>query len=530
MTLRVSFLFLLLLLLLLHFERTQQGKAIQLLYEPEMIRVSRATLWKQGLFDIRVLFALLAVALSATTCGIPLAQAFIASSSYCTTAFGMATTATPILIPRRSRRLESVNNNTKKQKASTMATTSNSALENDAGSLLHEEDQSSRLLARIGVLADIQYAPIPDGYSYSGNPRFYQHALHVANHAAEHFEREKVDLVVNLGDIVDGKCQSISTNGGVPLPSSDEDGRTAGEQCVDHVMDALSRYKHGQILHTYGNHCLYNMDRPMIQRKLNIPFVQEPCGDLVGYYSHQLCDGVRLVVLDTYDIALMQRCQRNSKKRQEAVRIMTAKNPNYPQLENSPDGLKGMAQRFVAFNGAVGRLQLQWLQQTLEEARRRSEMVIILSHQPILPGSSKPVCLVWNYNDVLRILRQYRDVVVASLAGHAHKGGYRRDDKSGIHFRVIEAVLESPSPHLTYAVMSIYRDRLHVQGYGNCGSAVYELDHNQYEQSDRQYDDEEEEEEEEEPVKNESNSNTTSKESAVDEPAADGNAVAGCSN
>ena len=51
----------------------------------------------------------------------------------------------------------------------------------------------------IGLLADIQYAPIPDGFSYSGIPRYYRHALETARSAAAHFQQEKVDLVLNLG-------------------------------------------------------------------------------------------------------------------------------------------------------------------------------------------------------------------------------------------------------------------------------------------------------------------------------------------
>jgi len=59
---------------------------------------------------------------------------------------------------------------------------------------------------RIGLIADIQYAPIPDGYSYTGTPRYYRHALEAARHAARHFEAEKVGLVVNLGYVL-GFCE-----------------------------------------------------------------------------------------------------------------------------------------------------------------------------------------------------------------------------------------------------------------------------------------------------------------------------------
>merc|ERR1712150_108155 len=100
-----------------------------------------------------------------------------------------------------------------------------------------------------------------------------------------------------------------------------------------------------------------------------------------------------------------------------------------------------------------------------------------MSHQPIIPDSFVEVCLVWNYQDVLDILRDYGDIVIASFAGHAHKGGYKRDEQSGIHFRVIEAVLESPDPHKTYAIVDVFDDRLVVNGFGNCESAVYDFSH-----------------------------------------------------
>jgi len=55
-----------------------------------------------------------------------------------------------------------------------------------------DNEDSSYPLFRIGLIADIQYAPIPDGYSYSGNARYYRHSLDVARHAAHHFESEGV--------------------------------------------------------------------------------------------------------------------------------------------------------------------------------------------------------------------------------------------------------------------------------------------------------------------------------------------------
>jgi manganese-dependent ADP-ribose/CDP-alcohol diphosphatase len=83
---------------------------------------------------------------------------------------------------------------------------------------------------------------------------------------------------------------------------------------------------------------------------------------------------------------------------------------------------------------------------------------------------------MWNYDEVLAILREHSDVVVASFSGHAHQGGYVRDPESGIHFRVLEAVLEN-KPEMTYAMVDVHRDQVVVRGYGNCHSAVYAFEH-----------------------------------------------------
>ena len=104
---------------------------------------------------------------------------------------------------------------------------------------------------RFGVLADIQYAPIPDGYSFAGVLRYYRHSLEVARHAAQHFEQAGAEVVLNLGDIIDGKCQAIAENGGDPVPEGTDPGLAAMED----VLEALSHYQQGPIIHTYGRYC-----------------------------------------------------------------------------------------------------------------------------------------------------------------------------------------------------------------------------------------------------------------------------------
>ena len=337
-----------------------------------------------------------------------------------------------------------------------------------------EEGRLSRPpLFSIGLIADIQHAPIPDGHSFSGTPRYYRHALEVARVAAETFEEEKVELCINLGDIIDGKCTTEAT-----YDNSKSIGVPPGVKSMQDVVDALSSYKNGPIIHTYGNHELYNVGRFEMSNLLNIPFVKEPCGSEVGYYSF-VKKQIRFIVIDSYDITLAQRCPDTSKYK-KAHEILLKNNHNYAKDEaslNSPEGMIGVAKRFVAFNGAVDTIQLEWLKKTLDTAKLNGEKAIILSHQPIHPKSTSPITLIWNYSDVLDILRQYPCTVIGSFSGHAHRGGYHRDSKSGIHFRVVEAALESPAPIETFGIIDVHEDRLELRGYGECESAIFDFNH-----------------------------------------------------
>ena len=105
-------------------------------------------------------------------------------------------------------------------------------------------------------------------------------------------------------------------------------------------------------------------------------------------------------------------------------------------------------------------------------------MVLILSHVPIHPLSAErePESLVWNYKEILEILRKDgRGVIAMVLQGHIHKGGYGRDDISGIHFRGFQSVIEGKNP--TYGYLEVYGDRLEVKEVGDCESGVYDLKH-----------------------------------------------------
>ncbi len=303
----------------------------------------------------------------------------------------------------------------------------------------------------LGLLTDIQYADVPDGHSYSGKPRYYRHSLNAAAQASRAFNDLGVDAVLNLGDTVDGK------SAGSP------------KDALNEVLVALSSYK-GKIHHAYGNHELYCHERGDLFSRTGQPFETDE-GEMVGCYAVDAGPDWRLVFLDTYDISHLGR---KGVKKTLADRILSENNPNFGKGEiNSPVGLTGVDRRYVAFNGGLSDFQLSWLDAELSSAESSGKKAIVLSHQPFHPLSTNPMCLPLNYLSVLSLLQKYSSTVRATFSGHTHSPGYHYS--SGIHHVVFAAVLESPPPVATYAVVTL-GEGIKIDGRGDQPSYDLPLD------------------------------------------------------
>jgi len=324
-------------------------------------------------------------------------------------------------------------------------------------------------LLSFGLISDIQYADIPDGASYSGTPRFYRHAVESVSRAAESWKQADVAFAVHLGDIVDGFCP-----------------RNQSITAVTTVADALSIFK-GMTYHAVGNHCLYNLERDTLAKLLGTP--QQPRERKTGpgdpqqprerkkdrydqgclyYHFDQEEASMRFIVLDCYDISLTW--PQASGRHQQAKRILSeGRGEARLGNVNSPAELEGLSRRFVGFNGAVGTVQLEWLDTRLAEAKERGLRVILISHNPLHPSASPSVCLLWNYEQVLATIHKYSDTVVLCLAGHAHSGGFCEDER-GIYHRVMEATVECAPGVDAYATVQVFDNRLHFQGTGKVES------------------------------------------------------------
>lgn len=313
--------------------------------------------------------------------------------------------------------------------------------------LQKKKDPNQKPLFSFGVITDIQYADIDDGKSFLGVPRYYRHALEGSQRAVEAWNAKgDLSFAIHFGDIVDGYCPK-------------ERSRAAFEK----VIGELEKFEGGKVYHVIGNHCLYNLPRHELNSIFQIPTTEEL---QESYYSFSPHEGFLFVVLDGYDVSELG-WPADHPHSKLAIETLATRNPN--EDKNSPEGLEGVARRFVKFNGGVGERQLQWLERTLEEASNASQQVVICCHLPLDPGATFPSTLLWNYDVVMAVVHKF-SCVVACIGGHAHDGGHSVDSH-GVHHHVLEAVLECPPGSDAYGYIDIFDDRLSLHGTDRMASA-----------------------------------------------------------
>jgi len=290
-----------------------------------------------------------------------------------------------------------------------------------------------------GVISDIQHADIPDGHSYHGVPRFYRNAKVALERAVSNWKAAgQVSFAVHFGDIIDGFQP-----------------KDRSEEVLEQILQEFDKLGK-PVYHMLGNHCLVNLPRKHLNQKLGIH------GNSPGtsYYAFKPHPGWRVLVVDAYDVSALG-WPEGHPLRKRAEQILEEKNPN--ENKNSPEGLEGVARRWVKFNGGASAAQVAWLKDQLKEAQTSSEKVLVFSHLPVMPGTCPNACLLWNFEEVLGVLRDASDVVVATFAGHTHQNGYLLDEW-GIHHVVLPAVLETPPGRDCYGQVEVYGDKVVLRG------------------------------------------------------------------
>lgn len=267
---------------------------------------------------------------------------------------------------------------------------------------------SERAPLRIGLIADAQYCDCP-----ADKGRFYRISAEKLAQAVDSFNAMDLDLVINLGDLIDQHLGSYPR--------------------VLRILDGLE----APLYNVLGNHEFWQ-----------VPFhsqagVLDSLG-LAGGYCDLRHPGWRLLLLDGTELAeYAQGAHRDLSDEAEACRESIARQGNA-----------------ALWNGAIGQAQMAWIDWQLGEAERAGERVLLFCHFPVTPPDH-PMTL-WNDADLRVLLARHRSAE-AWVAGHSHDRGYERRDS--VHHLTLTGMLMGPDSN-AFAVLNVAEDRLVVEGFG----------------------------------------------------------------
>ena len=215
-----------------------------------------------------------------------------------------------------------------------------------------------------GVIADVQYADVEDGYNFAmTSRRYYRTALEMLQKAMDSWNHNKVkkpSFLLQLGDVIDGKCKRFGN---------------IQDRCLNTVLEKFSKFT-GQVYHIWGNHEFYNFPRHKLQSGSLYAGNQIHCKPVhnKGYYSAEPHKHLKVIALDCYEISILG-CEEGSDEYKMAEKYLEV---NTNSDKNDPGGLSNEDKRFVQYNGGVSNEQLEWLQNCLEEARKNQQNVIAM--------------------------------------------------------------------------------------------------------------------------------------------------------
>ena len=268
-------------------------------------------------------------------------------------------------------------------------------------------------LMRFGIISDVQYADRDDAGS-----RNYRGSIAKLNEAVQTFNEQDLDFVISLGDFIDMGFSSFDT-----------------------LLSITDRLKM-PFYHVLGNHDFTASGDPL-QNTLAKLGMDKP------YYS-KIHGNWRFIMLDGNDISLYATPSGSPKYREAMSQLETLKSMDRPNA--------------VEWNGAIGKKQLNWFSRELKKAKRLKQKCIVLCHFPVHPSSGY---LLWSADEVLAVMDR-SPPVIAYFNGHVHKSQYTHRD--GIHFITFAGIVERGDN--AFAIASVYRERVEIQGFGKEESRV----------------------------------------------------------
>ena len=255
----------------------------------------------------------------------------------------------------------------------------------------------------LGIIADCQYADKP-----TLGVRHYSMSDEKLKLCVDNFNTMHLDHVFHLGDFIDQERKSFE----MVLP--------------------IIKQLNAEFTLVLGNH-----DFSVTEE------LKEKVPQIMGLKDRYFTLGIRgwkFIILDGNDVSLFA-WPKESQEHNKAQEIHQRKYMNQP-----------------TYNGALGKDQMVWLKNQLEQAENQAEKVILLCHFPILPADAH---VLWNSAEVLELISRYK-CVKAWLNGHNHAGDYA--EYQGIHFVTFKGMVDTQEN--SYATVHLQQNQLSVTGFG----------------------------------------------------------------
>jgi hypothetical protein len=268
------------------------------------------------------------------------------------------------------------------------------------------------------VITDVQYSA-----NSSVSSRFATSSLSKLTEAVTILKNDSVEFMINLGDLIDNNFLSFEPVLAIIGSSS------------------IKTY------HITGNHD-YSIE-PELRQKL--PVLAE---FKKGYYSFTY-ENFRFIFLNGNEISTYS---------SDNEAIIREANDQILNLQREGD-ING-----IDWNGGIGKQQVIWFTDQLNESEGKGEKVFILCHFPVAPENKHNLL---NYKEILQILSNRRNVIVW-FNGHNHQGNYC--NFNAIHFVTLKGMVETESEN-SFARIDVYSDKIRINGYGREVSRTLNLKH-----------------------------------------------------
>jgi manganese-dependent ADP-ribose/CDP-alcohol diphosphatase len=259
---------------------------------------------------------------------------------------------------------------------------------------------------RVGILTDCQYCNCP-----SIGKRNYRLSLLKLDSCIAVLNPLSLDAIFHLGDMIDHDYSSF-----------------------DSVLPRFGQFRPPLHL-VLGNHDY------MIKKKFKHG-LPERIGMKEDHYTVDL-DSWRFIVLNGDDLSYV--APQDKKQKEERNDIV---NDQYSQVH-----LNGLP-----WNGGIGRDQMNWLKERLDESQQSHLKVIVVCHFPLFTKDNHNL---FNNKELFNLISRYA-CVKAYFNGHYHSGSYKVRD--GIHLVNFMGMVDTQMN--SFAVVTLTSDSILIKGYG----------------------------------------------------------------